>query len=1003
MIEEQVIPIDFGQGIDTKTNPKLVVAGRLLLLENGLFTAPKEVGKRNGYDALPSAIVGGGNLVAPQMVKAYNNELILADSGSLYSYSPQLLGWVNRGPYVSTDVTETLVTNQGSVKGYSDSAVLANIALYAWCSANTGDQGTFASVVDLNSNTTLLAQFSLASLPSSGVFSHPKCIVLGSSALGVLYLNVSNELVIRILSSTLGAGTTFGGEIVLGSDIANNGDNIAFDVDTLATGAVVAYGGSTSFSGTPNKVVTLTIDTAGTVIHTSTQSSAGEPIAVTLCVDPTNGNVWVYWFDNTTSTAEPAYYLILSPTLGSVLAQTTIGTFSRLTLFSIQSISTTSQTLYFSNQVYNSTTNSFIDETRVVTVSSTGTIGSVNPYLVGVVPASKVFTIGSQAYMVFLYFGTISSPVQSTYFVIQLSNQVVAARLFSGTASPNYFDGHLFHINLFTSTVALFAASVSYQTVTDQSLIFTLVGCFSTRLDFASQRAYRATLSSQILALNGALVSMYDGQSCTELGFNLFPEIRAAITSTTGGFILGGGSSPIFFAYTYYAVYQWYDAQGNFHQSAPSFPVTVNIASGMTNSVRLFVSMCYLTQKTGINVAIFRTEAGQTIARLVTDPFNISPNDPTQDFLDFTDTLADLSIQGNLELYTTGNVVDNSSPPASMVMESHNNRLWMVDAENPNTIQYSKTFTNGVGLSMSNLLLLQMDPKGGDIQGMAEMDEKMVILKTTTPFFFVGDGANDTGTGSTLTVPQAIPSDSGCNSLKSIISLPIGTIFKGPKGIYLLDRSLNVKYIGSEVEAYNTQNITAATLITDKSQVRFLTSAGSTIVYDYLFNQWGTFTNHLGYAADNWLGLYVYVRTDGSVYQEDPTSCLDGSTSYKLRAQLSWLALASVQGFQRVRRLGMLGDFVNGSSAGHGVQVSAAYDFNPTFSAPIQFLFGAANASGALRYRERLPVQKCTAITLLIEEITTGASGETMSLSNMGFEAGVKRGLARFPAGQSNG
>jgi hypothetical protein len=212
-----------------------------------------------------------------------------------------------------------------------------------------------------------------------------------------------------------------------------------------------------------------------------------------------------------------------------------------------------------------------------------------------------------------------------------------------------------------------------------------------------------------------------------------------------------------------------------------------------------------------------------------------------------------------------------------------------------------------------------------------------------------------------------------------------------------------VTYVGIEVEDYNSQDVSSAIIVYDRNQIRFLTSSGSTLLYDYVVNQWSTFTNHAGYSSDLCNGTYYYVRTDGKIYKESTTSYLDDTTAYSLLAQTAWMHLGTIQGFQRVRRLISLGDYSNGSSASHLIQVSAAYDFGTVFSTPIQATLGVASASGTFQYRERLPIQKCDTITLLIEEVTTGATGEYLDLTNMSFEAGIKKGLNKLPASRSYG
>ena len=61
-LQPQTLPISLGQGVDTKTDPKQVVQGKLLSLENGRFGTTKEITKRIGSTALPQAIFGGSSI-----------------------------------------------------------------------------------------------------------------------------------------------------------------------------------------------------------------------------------------------------------------------------------------------------------------------------------------------------------------------------------------------------------------------------------------------------------------------------------------------------------------------------------------------------------------------------------------------------------------------------------------------------------------------------------------------------------------------------------------------------------------------------------------------------------------------------------------------------------------------------------------------------------------------------------------------------------------------------
>ncbi len=99
----------------------------------------------------------------------------------------------------------------------------------------------------------------------------------------------------------------------------------------------------------------------------------------------------------------------------------------------------------------------------------------------------------------------------------------------------------------------------------------------------------------------------------------------------------------------------------------------------------------------------------------------------------------------------------------------------------------------------------------------------------------------------------------------------------------------------------------------------------------------------------------------------------------------------------------LIGDFQNGSSSGHGVQISVSYDFGATFSTPVQYLFGAASTSGVFQYREGIARQKCDSFQILIQEVTTGASGEFVDFTDLGLEMAVKRGLNKLSGNRSVG
>lgn len=1033
----QPIPINFGGSIDTKTDPKTVVAGRFLQARDVVYTAIDQAQKRNGYRALASALQNTGSLIAPQMAHDFQGDLIAADGGLLLSYSKSLQSWRPRGSYVSTDITRQTIDGENPSSGFADVAVLGNYALYAW-STITGAGNSFnpvpkvgtmyAAVVDLQTGTTVLGPQVLSTWTDAEVPLTVRCVTLGGSTLAVLYsyphggLGVV-DLAIRTVSFPSAGNISLSAQTTIGA--GNLDVSSVFDVAPTSAGGAVAYP-----SGGDLKI--YTISTAGAVVNSATVAGGG---VAYIALDTGTGNLWVY-FPKGGNMDVAVYTSVLGVVLApqDMFAATAVGS---VTSFIALPVNATTQKLYIAGTAksgQNGGVDTTIETTYAVTVPIAGWPQTLTPtvFQYGVMPVSRPFSVtgnvgtrgGAQTdYAMFLYRGKISSAFnqllqQPTLFAVELNpsaapgvNQYTPLRFGSGVVNSLAAQvwrtlGSMMQCQVpaLSATKFLYAYAQNVQEFHSPTFLDGEGFCntFSLTIDFNSARAYKPVNAGKLALLNGGVLQAYDGQVCSEFGFHLFPEITGVnYSNVVGGGLVAGQT------YYYIAIFQWIDAQGNQHQSEPSEPFQITVTPG-NNTATLFVTIPYLSQKNLVGVSLFRSPAsssGQGTAWFqVSDPsYPLLPTG-SDAYVSFADGLSDTQIQSALVPYTSdvSPVLTNTAPPPCIIMTARNNRLWMVNAESTTEEWYTKKFTPGVGLSPSAFLLNQIDPKLGGVVGVAEMDEKLVSFAEQGFYVQTGDGADDTGANSTLTEAQPIPSDVSCDNHKSIFITPAGVMFHSANGIYLLSRALGVTYIGMDVEAYNSQVITAATRIPGKSQIRFLCSSGLTLVYDYIFNKWATFSNHTGLGAAIWQNTYVYV-TGATVLQETAGWYLDVNTQIAPLIQTGWLNVAGIQGFERARLLELLGDFVNGASAAHGVQISAAYDFNTTFGTPVPYVFGAAAASGSYQYRERLLQQKFDTISLLIQEIPTGDSAEYIDFTNMSFEAMIKKGLRKVPNTQMVG
>lgn len=1004
MLQEQNISINFGQGIDTKTDEKMVINGKMLRLENAIFTDAKRIQKRAGYSALPVAIAGGGALSAPVFIKSYQEQLLCVDQGSLYAWSPTLLSWQLIGPYLSTAVTSGVISPSNGLVDASntDVAVLGNYVLYAWDETSLGVTPLFGSNLSLldTSNHTFLLSRTQTRTPIPGT--NPgasRAVLLGGTTLGVTYNSEASNNAIALRTVNI-AGTTasLNAEVIIAP--STDGFPLNYSLAGTATGGVIAYSATSGSS-----LIVSTFNTLGAITHTDTIAigAASSLGAVFVNVDTATGNIWLYWYY---MTAGNLHYKVYDPVLAVVLVDTVIGNTGGVPhqIMAHTGQIPLRQTVYVSGVLQPTALGPF-QQIAQAEVNQVGLIRiHLRTFLVNCDLYSRAFTVGGASYFDVVYSSSVQNGVYTVISSLPDSDlatptgqPLVIAKALSGKALGYLNRSFLSSAPLLSSTKVLISANLTSSLGPTPGNGSTPHDAGFISLDFADFETYQAIEVGGVCLFNGGLVWEYDGQSMTELGFSVFPESPSLSIGGSPG-VIGAGVRE------YFVVYQWVDAQGGIHQSAPSIGQQITLTG--SQFVEVIVTNTGLTQKgmraSGpVQIAVYRTLANGTVAHLV----GVTPNFPLSATQTITDNLSDSTIANDTELYTTGGVIENIAPPPSLVMIPKSNRVWLVDSENPNTVWYSKSLGPNTGVSFSDLLTETIDSFGGKIVSLASLDDKIVFLEEECPYYQSGDGPNDLGTGSTLSFPQRVQSDVGCLTHKGTVVIATGILMKTLKGIYFLDRALGAHYIGAEVEQYNAQTVNSALLLADKNQVRFLTSSGLTLVYDYFFQQWSTFTNHQGVASSLWNSVYTYLRSDGLIYTENQSSYLDQATAYSVLAQMSWLKLSAVQGFQRIRRFLSLGKFKNNGSASHRVQVSAAYDYLPSFSTPIPYSFSSTPTVGpsVYQYRERLPIQKCEAISFLIEEVTTGAAQEYFDIVDMTLEVGVKKGAYKLPSGQSVG
>ena len=154
--------------------------------------------------------------------------------------------------------------------------------------------------------------------------------------------------------------------------------------------------------------------------------------------------------------------------------------------------------------------------------------------------------------------------------------------------------------------------------------------------------------------------------------------------------------------------------------------------------------------------------------------------------------------------------------------------------------------------------------------------------------------------------------------------MPKGLMFMSQKGIYLLNRSLGLSYIGAPADNYNDLNITKATTVAKKDEVRFLTSDGDTIIYNYFLDMWYSYSDHRGNSS-HVIGDDYYLATyKDEIFKQVNTTSSFGGSMVPIKLETGWLSFAGVQGFQRVYRMLLLGEY----KSPHKIQIKVAYNYD---------------------------------------------------------------------------
>ncbi len=1094
-LQKQSVAINFGKGLDTKTDPWQVQLGNFLALDNMVFTTGNRLTKRNGYGSLAS-------LPEPATFLTTFNGNLTAIGASLQALSSSTNQWINKGTLQPLELDVLPLIRSNTTQTQVDACVASNGLV---CTVYTDQTPT--------NLTTLRYMYVIADSvtgqniteptpipPASGVVTgSPRVFALGQYFI-VVFTNVIGSVPrLQYIAITIGNPTIVSANTDIntsyGSSPRLSWDGVVYDnilyiaYDTTAGGQSIAV-----------RTLMATLNLSAPTVF----SNAGKVTAtlMSLCVDSTNSSnpiIWISYYNSGTSTG---YACAVNSTLGKILSTPAEIIISGTILNLATAASNGVLTVYYemaNNYGYDSSLPTHYIST--ITCTQSGTVGSASVVVRSVGLASKAFIINGEYY----FLGAYQSELQSTYFLINGVGQVVSRIAYAN-------GGGYCTLGLPSVTLTGNLAQIGYlfkdfitSANTSQSLSITKSGIYSqTGINLVSFTIGTSNVVpveiGQTLNLSGGFLGEFDGYLPVEQNFFLWPDNCEGTPSNSGGAMVPQ-------EYQYQFVYTWTNNQGNIERSAPSVPVIVDMSTNnpaFTQPTPI-TTTGLLTE--GLKGIIVTSVAGLQVGQIVTDtttPGNLLPNtyitsivgsivnisqpaagngatdtisvssicqvtlnvptlrltyktanpvkiegfrwstaqeeffqftsielpvinSTTADYVTITDSAADNQILGNSLIYTTGNVVENVGAPSFNALTLFDDRLWGIDAEDPNLLWYSKQVIENTPVEMSDLFTIYVAPSiasqgsTGNMKCISPMDDKLIIFKENALYYINGTGPDNTGANSQYSEPLFITSVVGSSNQQSIVFIPDGLMFQSDKGIWLLGRGMGVSYIGAPVEKYTTGTLVqSAVAIPETTQVRFTLNSGMTLVYDYYYQQWGTFSGVPAISSTLYQNSHTFLNSIGQVLQETPGLYIDGSNPVLMGFTTSWINVAGLQGYQRAYFFYMLGQYLSP----HFLQYSIAYDYNESpsqaslispnnYSQPygVDSPYGQGNPYGGPGDKEQwrvfLTKQRCQSFRLTMQEVFDDsfgiAPGAGLTISGLNLLVAVARSFRAIGSANSVG
>lgn len=523
----------------------------------------------------------------------------------------------------------------------------------------------------------------------------------------------------------------------------------------------------------------------------------------------------------------------------------------------------------------------------------------------------------------------------------------------------------------------------------------------------------------------GGIVQTLDGTASGETAIVDRPRIGAIVRS-------GGGVAVDFTPgdYLVTAIFQYRDAQGCIHRSAPADPYRLTVSGAAQDTWTIYHSAAHYLDRDDAMTEFYVTEPNGTILRRWFTTTASSPPGALR-----TGVRISVARDGQLgannanglptldapTLYTTGGALPFVPVGSARFGLIYRNRLVLGGADDAKSVYYSNEPEAYEAPSFAAGNVIRLEHEAG-CTAAGTLNDKLILFSPTGTYAVYGQFRDRFGAGDALSDPESVHDYIGCDQPASAVSLPTGLVFFATDHrFYLLDERLQLVPVGLRVQELTTTEqggagfvvCEGAVHIIEEREVRFyMRQAGASpkrtiLVYNYQVDQWARDDVAQFGGAGSWGGvcssrdLGAFVASSSAWANDDRTTYFDNGTTWiKLTAKTAWIQPGGTQDYARVRFCQFLGR----SAAPHDLAIRVYTDFDPSTVKAVGAWTAAqlapiAGTSWPAQVKLQVGSQKTQATQIVIEDAApVGATtGQGPQLVGLALEVLPLGGVKRLP------